>query len=367
MIAPGLQHPGPRACLIGDARRVPKLPHHDQQHPLVEPPGPEVFDQRGDRLVERREPPAGVVEDVAVHRMAVPVVDGVARTGPAGMLHDHVRETGPRLHQPAGQQGLLSIRISPIAIPQRGVLAGDIERPAGGVARQQAKRLLLKVIARRQSLVAIELLPNAVKPRQQPPTVLEPGVQFGDDRQVGDGPVFLRRVPPHQEWFVGLPQVAGSLRVAVGIGVGPLPGGEGEHFGAESLANPVHDAADRGGVIHEPDRRLGNPPRQHPFVRSVVVSKTVRDRANQREAVGELGVQGEQFAHLKPRDPRGDRREVAAVLEGGVRLEVVGVEVREPACQPDQDDGGVGRGRERCRRGRPPTPDLRRARRQAGQ
>ena len=74
---------------------------------------------------------------------------------------------------------------------------------------------------------------------------------------------------------------------------------------------------------------------------AAVVGELVRDRADDRELVGNLRVSRQVFADVDAGDVGLDRPELAAILRRGVRLHVVGFHVRRAARQPDEDDGGV--------------------------
>ena len=110
-----------------------------------------------------------------------------------------------------------------------------------------------------------------------------------------------------------------------------------------------------------------------------VAGKVVGDGANQGELVGQLSVQGQQFADIEAGHLGADRLEVAAIFGRGVRLHVVRFHVRRPARQPQEDHRGVRRGSPGFLRGRartsrferpaPPRasePSLRNSRRDSG-
>jgi hypothetical protein len=68
----------------------------------------------------------------------------------------------------------------------------------------------------------------------------------------------------------------------------------------------------------------------------------VIQRTNERELVGDAGVQRQMLADRHARDARGDRPEDAAHLLRSVGLEVVGFEMAGPADAVHEDDRGIG-------------------------
>src|SRR5207253_2785823 len=74
---------------------------------------------------------------------------------------------------------------------------------------------------------------------------------------------------------------------------------------------------------------------------AVVAGAGVGQGAQQREAAGDAGVSGQQLAQLQAGDGGGDGFVGAAVLGGGERLGVVGLQVAGPAVQPDHQQGRV--------------------------
>src|SRR4051812_4352916 len=67
----------------------------------------------------------------------------------------------------------------------------------------------------------------------------------------------------------------------------------------------------------------------------------VRKRANERELVRELRLQGEQLRELHPRNLAGDGAEWATVLAADLGLGIVGVQMRAAAPQPDENHRGA--------------------------
>ena len=72
-----------------------------------------------------------------------------------------------------------------------------------------------------------------------------------------------------------------------------------------------------------------------------VVAVVVVERADDRELVGDLRLEGEELADLHAGDVGLDRPPDAAVLGRGLGLHVVHVHVPGPAVEPEEDDGGV--------------------------
>ena len=122
----------------------------------------------------------------------------------------------------------------------------------------------------------------------------------------------------------------------------------------DGVAHLGDDRRAGGGVVDRADRRLGNPAGHQPLVAAAVVGEVVRDRADEREAIGDLRMEREEFGDFDARDVGLHRLELAAVFGGSLRLHVVGFHVGKPTRQPDEDDGGVVRGRDRARLGPQP-------------
>ncbi len=129
------------------------------------------------------------------------------------------------------------------------------------------------------------------------------------------------------------------MLIAAGVGAGDVVG----YAGLPLLTGSGDHRADHRVVVDEADRRARIAAGQEAFVAAAVVGELVSDGADEGELVGDAGVQGQQFAHVEAGNVRADRPERAAVLRRGVRLHVVGLHVRRPTRQPDEDDGGVGR------------------------
>ena len=79
--------------------------------------------------------------------------------------------------------------------------------------------------------------------------------------------------------------------------------------------------------------------------RAVVVRRhLVVQRADQRNAMAQLGLQRKDFADVEPRHGGVDRTQRPAIFAGRVGLAVVGFELAGPAPHPKQNDRGVGDG-----------------------
>lgn len=73
----------------------------------------------------------------------------------------------------------------------------------------------------------------------------------------------------------------------------------------------------------------------------VVGGHGVMDRANEAELVGALGQTWEQLANVKTRHVGVNGTKHAAVRDRGIRLEIKRLQMRRPAAEIEQDDGGV--------------------------
>ncbi len=75
---------------------------------------------------------------------------------------------------------------------------------------------------------------------------------------------------------------------------------------------------------------------------AAVVGEVVVDGADDIELVGDLGLEGHEFADLDAGDIGFDGFEDAAIFGWGVGFHVIHLHVRRAAGEPDEDDGGVG-------------------------
>ena len=112
---------------------------------------------------------------------------------------------------------------------------------------------------------------------------------------------------------------------------------------APLAADLVDHRADHWMVVDEAGRLGRIAAGEEAFVPAAVIGEVVRDRADDRELVGDARVHRQMFADVDAGDIGADGAEVAAVFCRGVRLHVVHFHVRRPAGEPDEDDGGVGR------------------------
>ena len=71
-----------------------------------------------------------------------------------------------------------------------------------------------------------------------------------------------------------------------------------------------------------------------------MAAHVVVQRADDREFVGDLGLQGEVFADVHARNVCGDGSELAAGCRGCVGLEIVGFQLRGATMLIEHDDGG---------------------------
>ena len=189
----------------------------------------------------------------------------------------------------------------------------------------------------------VDVASHPVEGREHPRPIVEPVREFGGERQV----VHLegRRIR------IARDHKRRGRRAEIGRaeaeGVHPAPAGiDPRHVVGEPevplLAQLRDDRADHRRVVHEVDRGRRQPPGQEPFVAAAVVGEFVRHRPDDVEFVGELRMPGEEFAEVEAGDDRRNRLEEPAVFRGGPGLEVVGLHVRRPARQPDEDHRRIG-------------------------
>ena len=105
-----------------------------------------------------------------------------------------------------------------------------------------------------------------------------------------------------------------------------------------------HDGPNCGSVIDETRGRGGVATGEKAFVPTAMVCEFVGDGADDGEAIGTAGVEGQQFADVEATDTGADGPEDAAVFFRGIRLHVVHFHMGRATGQPDEDHGRVGGG-----------------------
>src|SRR5206468_3587533 len=129
--------------------------------------------QRRERLVHERgtvthrlaEVPAGLHVDVVV-----PTEVALRERGGQGVDGDH---RGPRLGQPAGEQATLAPEVAAVAVPQPGVLTGQVEGRGDLRAGEHLEGRLPERVAA-PAAVTVQAPAEAVELPQQSPPILQP-------------------------------------------------------------------------------------------------------------------------------------------------------------------------------------------------
>ena len=297
----------------------------------------DVLDERGHGLVVGPAAVAQAVEDVGVHCVVIPVVAGGAADGAVQIAMD---DFDTRLHEPTREEKLLAPTVAAVAVAGAGVFLAEVEGVAGLGIREQSNGLRLELVERAEfaflvegSLQRVEVLPER--------RAIAEAAGFGGAGLADVGHLEVRpaRVVGDGEGRVGIAQV-GRPGVAAFDGVdGDVVGqraGAAGLLGAEVVrhAHPI-------GILGRGFVALVRVARKHPQMAGGMATRPVGHRADERELVGHLRVEREQLRDVHPGHVRGDDVEGAAIIGARVGLGVVGVNVRQPADEPDHDDGGL--------------------------
>lgn len=170
--------------------------------------------------------------------------------------------------------------------------------------------------------------------------ILHPSGHVGSEAEVLHLEVRCARIAHHHERCVagsqiGRPQ-AEDVDVAASV-VHASDAGRKTGF-LSALQGAAHDGGDGRRIVHEFSGRGRDAAGHEALVCTTMVGEVVAHRAHQREAVGNLGLPGEEFANVDARHVGPDGPEIAAEFRRRIRLHVVGVELRGPARQPHEDD-----------------------------
>src|SRR5262249_34949905 len=144
------------------------------------------------------------------------------------------------------------------------------------------------------------------------------------------------------EWMDRRPEIRGAEAEGVDLLASAVGTANviGDTAGALA-ADPVDHRPDHRMIVDEADRRLRIAAGQESLVPAAMIGKVVRDRADDRELVGDASVHREMFADIDAGHIGADRAERAAVFLRGVWFHVIHFHVRRPARQPDEDDRGI--------------------------
>ena len=301
--------------VVVDARGAAELTrHHDerrgQQAALLK-----IADERGIRLVERRQCFVDVVADLLVH---VPAAVG-ERNEPHACLDEPPRQEHP-----------LAGGIAAILVADRIGLRLDVESAACLLGTHQRIGPLVKGVHGREVFRTLESLKVAAHGIPQPLAGREPiGIDPVGQRQIADREVGVGGIRADREGTVCAAQIAGS-------GVGRRQVGNA-HVGWEICPRSIF-MGDHAAKAREGERRTRPVAGEHVVGATFMGRLAMRHRSHDGDLVSDLGRLAEQFVELDARKFRVDRLHVAAVFGRRERLGVECLLLRPPTRQPYVDD-----------------------------
>ena len=325
---------------VGDARGSPEFATGNDQHLFAQPAILEVVEQRRQRLVHLGQPLAlGVVE---VERPGVIVpTEVLGRVVGGGGVDIDNRHT--RLGQPPGQQATLSPAMPTVPIAPPRILRRQFKRAGDPATGQHLEGRRAELINPLEAALQVQVAPEAVELGREGASIVEAGIV--DARREGEvlGGIIGDRGVASFERLVRHPEVGGLrhercllqtniLRKAFGMAA---PEVAGDH------AKVGVFRAGGGGGVGDAGRLAG----QYLDAAIVVRGHLVVERADDRKAIGPLGLQGEVFADLHPGDVGRDGDEGPAIFAGSLRFEIVRFKLAGTAPHPEQDDRSGPRGR----------------------
>ena len=326
-----------------DQRRPAKLPRRVNHHVVQHPPVIEVFHQRRHRMVERDQLLFQPGVDIVV-MIPIPGVD---------------RHTGaPRLHQPAGQQGALTIQMPAVPVPQRIGLCREIERLFHCLSGHHVERLGLERVEPRQHSRGIHIAPQRVELLQQPgPRLHALDLQPLGQRQVRNPELLRIRIGIHLERVVRRPQVNPPLvPKRLGLGDGHIR----RHLRRARTKGPRNDRSERRLLRRVAGQRRAEHPRLHPMRRWGMNPVLMLHRPHHRQPVHHPGDPRPLLGHLDAGHHRINRPVVSPVLAGSLGLEIDRVLLAHAAMRPEDNHRPMalpsGTPRRRCRIGLGPQP-----------
>ena len=324
-------HGGATVSAVVHAGGAAELAAENHQSVLQLAPLVEVFDEGADELIDLRE--------VTFHPgLEIPVMVPTAEVDA-----DHGR---PRLDEAAGEQCRLAPGVAAVPVADAGVFAIDIEGLSGSGPGHEVERGAVKLVHRLGRPLLVRFLPHAIERAGEALAIFQAAqgdVARHDD--VGDLKVRAVRVV---NGFKGIVLQADVVRAEV---TRTQP--HAHRIRDTDVGGHTRRAGARHGRGHRADERvlLGiqqtvhtAAPGQHVVGAGEVVALVVVQRPHERELVGDLRLQREEFADLDPLDICADRLPDAADFGRGFGLEVVEVEVTGAAVEPEQDAAGVATG-----------------------
>jgi hypothetical protein len=322
---------------VRDAGGAAEFAGDDDEDALVEASGVDVFNEGGDRLVDRGHAELQGFEDVLVDGVVVPVLHASAERA----VEFGGDDFNPGLDEPAGHETLLAPLVAAIAVADGVGFAGEVEGGLGLLVEQESDGLRFEAVEGVHRAGLVDVATQAVEGRPH----IDPGTEAGlfgrvFETDVGDFEGGKAGVAEDAEGFGGGAEVGrtGDAEAVVLVdGVdGHIARERADSVGTEAVGN-AHPVGVAGlgfvggiGVAGEDLQRTGG-----------VAAAGVSDGAEQRVLVGDGGEAGEQFGDDDAGDVGVDGAEGAAIVGGGERFGVEGVEMAAPTAQPDEDDGGA--------------------------
>lgn len=260
---------------------------------------------------------------------------------PAAEVNRH--EGGSRFDQSPGEQGALSPVVSAIAITQPGVFHVQIEGGSGGGAGDELVSLLSEAIQDAGLTGGLELPLRLIEVADQRAAIFEPfQCQALGEVEILHLVARCVRVAARLHRVELMPEEVRSEVARHQPDAGCVGnGGVGRHALGTGADFPGDDGAEAGelaGIVHAVDAEVFGG--QHPVAAGEVVARIDMQRTDDGELVHHPGLLGEQFGDLDARHVGVDRLPQATVLDGGLGLHVVHIEVARAAIEPDQNNGG---------------------------
>ena len=345
MIATGLRDFGLGTDGGVDFRCASELTGDNQEGAFVESALVEVFDERRDGLVVGGDAPAGVVEDVAVDRVAVPVVGAVFGNafGGVGLFPDHRDESTSGFDEAPRHETALTECVHAISLANGGGFFGKIECFADLLAGKHGHCALRELIHGAHEAASVKVTADGIHAFKEGHPVIEASGHVAADAEIIDLELWGARIAADNERGRTRSQVGGPDCEHVNPGSTAI-GSEDTHghtVAGFSLEDAVDDGRDGGRVVHGAGGGGRDSSCHEAFMATAVIGEVVVNGADDVELVRYFCLKGHEFTDLDARDIRGDWLEDASVLGGSVGFHVVHLHVRRTAWEPDEDDGSV--------------------------
>ena len=313
----------------------PNSPGDDDQHPLVQPAGVNIFDEGRHRLIVSRQAKLVGVEDVLIDGMIVPVLHSTAQRA----VELGSDDLDPGFHQPAGHQALLAPLMSAVAIPDGVRFLLQIERLAGLCTQQQTHGLFLVLIDGIHIAGLIDVPPQPIQCVPHFHSLLQParlGRVFQAD--VRNLELRLARVAEYLERLMGGAKIRRPSNGEAVVVVDRIDGDVVRQRRRTVIPHLVGDAHPVGIARHKFVRGVGIAGK-HLQRSAWMTAARVGHRSQQRIPVGDAGHSRQKFANVDAGDIGVDRLKRPAIIRGRERLHIERVELTHSAAQPDENNG----------------------------